>query len=107
MSRTRVSWVLDVGCWMLDVFRSYVAPVASSKLYAKLRTGTGSEPKPGVKFMKWSWRLLNVAGIGIYIHVTFFILLIWIGWSNFLTRHRWDDALSGIAFILTLFVVVV
>jgi Zn-dependent protease/predicted transcriptional regulator len=57
--------------------------------------------------MRWSWRLLKVAGIGIYIHVTFFILLIWIGWSNFLPRHRWQDALSGIGFILILFGVVV
>jgi Zn-dependent protease/predicted transcriptional regulator len=57
--------------------------------------------------MRWSWRLLNVAGIGIYVHVTFFVLLIWIGWSGFSARHRWEDALSGIAFILTLFVMVV
>jgi Zn-dependent protease/predicted transcriptional regulator len=57
--------------------------------------------------MKWSWRLLTVAGIGIYIHVTFFLLLFWVGWSNYLPRHRWEDALGGIAFILALFGVVV
>jgi len=57
--------------------------------------------------MKWSWRLLRVRGIGVYVHVTFFVLLIWIGLSNYLFRHRWQDALNGVAFICILFVIVV
>ena len=57
--------------------------------------------------MRWSWRLLKVAGIGIYIHVTFFLLLGWVAWSNYVLRHEWEDALSGVAFIVTLFVIVV
>jgi Zn-dependent protease/predicted transcriptional regulator len=57
--------------------------------------------------MKWSWRLFRVRGIGIYLHVTFFILLVWIGAANFLLRHRWEDALAGVAFIVVLFTIVV
>lgn len=57
--------------------------------------------------MKWSWRLMTVAGIGIYVHVTFFVLLAWVGWSSFLLRHDWADAWGGIAFIVALFVIVV
>src|SRR6185436_5240805 len=30
-----------------------------------------------------------------------------IGWSNYVQHHRWEDALSGVAFILTLFCIVV
>jgi Zn-dependent protease/predicted transcriptional regulator len=57
--------------------------------------------------MRWSWRLLRVAGIGIYIHVTFFLLLLWAGWNGFAPRHDWVEALNDVVFILTLFVIVV
>lgn len=43
----------------------------------------------------------------IYVHVTFFLLLIWVGVENYLVKHRWEDALSGIIFILALFTIVV
>lgn len=57
--------------------------------------------------MRWSWRLFRAGGVGIYVHVTFFLLLIWIGVANFLVKHRWEDALAGIVFILVLFTIVV
>lgn len=57
--------------------------------------------------MRWSWRFATVAGIGVYVHVTFFLLLLWVGWSFFMMRQRWEDALAGLAFILMLFVIVV
>src|SRR5438477_9316142 len=57
--------------------------------------------------MAWSWRICKVAGIGIYMHVTFLLLLVWIGTRYFLERHRWEDAASGIGFILVLFGIVV
>jgi Zn-dependent protease len=57
--------------------------------------------------MKWSWRLLTVAGIGVYVHVTFILLLVWAGWMGFAPRHNWGDAFDYIGFILTLFVIVV
>jgi Zn-dependent protease len=40
-------------------------------------------------------------------HVTFLILLAWVAASHYLVRHRWDDALSGLGFILALFAIVV
>lgn len=57
--------------------------------------------------MKWSWRLFRAGGIGIYVHVTFFLLLIWFGAANYLVRHRWQDAAYGIFFILVLFAIVI
>ncbi|HLX68819.1 MAG TPA: site-2 protease family protein [Verrucomicrobiae bacterium] len=57
--------------------------------------------------MKWSFRLFRVGGVGIYVHVTFFLLLIWVGVENFLVEHRWEDAVAGIIFILALFTIVV
>jgi len=56
--------------------------------------------------MKWSWKLATVAGIGLYVHATFFLLLAWIGITYWLAGGS-AAALSGIAFILALFACVV
>lgn len=57
--------------------------------------------------MKWSWKLGEVAGIGIYMHSTFLILLGWVALSHFLERHSVADAIDGLVFIVALFGVVV
>lgn len=57
--------------------------------------------------MRWSWRLFRAGGVGIYVHVTFFLLLIWVGVENYLVKHRWEDAVAGVVFILALFTIVV
>ena len=40
----------------------------------------------------WSWKLGQVAGIDIYMHGTFLILLAWVGVSHYLQRHHLADA---------------
>lgn len=57
--------------------------------------------------MKWSWRIARVAGIGLYMHVTFLILLAWVGVSYYLKRHQWQDVVGGLAFVGALFTIVV
>src|ERR1051325_1551989 len=57
--------------------------------------------------MKWSWRLGRIAGIGIYMHVTFLLLLGWVAMRAYTARHRWEDAVAGLSFICALFVIVV
>ena len=32
--------------------------------------------------MKWSWRLGHIAGIGVYVHATFPLLLAWVALSQ-------------------------
>jgi len=56
--------------------------------------------------MKWSWKLGTVAGIGLYVHATFFLLLAWVGVTYWLAGGS-AAALSGIAFILALFACVI
>ena len=56
--------------------------------------------------MKWSWKLGAVAGIGLYVHATFFLLIAWVGVTYWLAGGS-AAALSGIAFILALFACVV
>jgi len=56
--------------------------------------------------MKWSWKLGTVAGIGLYVHATFFLLIAWVGVTYWLAGGS-AAALSGIAFIIALFACVV
>src|SRR6266498_3218488 len=55
----------------------------------------------------WSWKLGRVAGIDVYMHGTFLILLVWVAVSHYLQRHDLAHAGAGVVFILTLFAIVV
>jgi Zn-dependent protease len=57
--------------------------------------------------MSWSWRIGRIAGIDVFIHFTFFLLLAWIAYSYYALRGSMADALGGVVFILALFGVVV
>ncbi|MCH9696776.1 MAG: site-2 protease family protein, partial [Gammaproteobacteria bacterium] len=57
--------------------------------------------------MKWSWKLTRLAGIDVYVHATFFILLAWIGLRYWLLEGNWIAVISGIGFVLALFACVV
>jgi Zn-dependent protease/CBS domain-containing protein len=55
----------------------------------------------------WSWKLGRVAGIDVYMHATFLILLAWVGVSHYVRRHHLADAAAGLVFILALFGIIV
>lgn len=57
--------------------------------------------------MKWSWKLVRFAGIDVYVHATFFILILWIGLSYWQVEGTPAAVVNGIGFILALFVCVV
>lgn len=57
--------------------------------------------------MKWSWRVGRIAGIDVYVHSTFLLLLGWVASFYYLERHRVADAVSGLIFIVTLFGIIV
>lgn len=57
--------------------------------------------------MKWSFKLIRFAGIDVYVHATFFILLLWIGLSYWQLTGTIDAVINGIGFILALFTCVV
>jgi len=57
--------------------------------------------------MKWSWKLIRLAGIDVYVHATFFILILWIGLSYWLLEGTLSAVFNGIVFILALFACVV
>ena len=53
--------------------------------------------------MKWSWKIGTIAGIPIYIHSTFVLILLWVGWVNASRGQGLVATLAGIVFILALF----
>jgi Zn-dependent protease/CBS domain-containing protein len=53
--------------------------------------------------MKWSWRVGRFAGIDVYIHSTFFLLLGFIGLTNWLAKRSLAGTLAGVGFMLALF----
>src|SRR5690606_35343714 len=64
------------------------------------RAGTGG-------LMKWSTRIGTFAGIDVYVHTTFFILILWIAFAYWRVEQSVGAALAGVAFILALFACVV
>jgi len=57
--------------------------------------------------MKWSWKIGQFAGIGVYMHVTFLLLIGWVALSYWLQERSVSMVISGIAFILAIFACVV
>ncbi len=57
--------------------------------------------------MKWSVRIGRAFGIPVYMHLTFLLLLAWVGWSQWAQSKSLDAALMGVLFILALFACVV
>ncbi len=51
----------------------------------------------------WSWNIGRIAGIPIYIHWTFLVLLAWIGYSGFRQGHSGQEAAVEVGFMLALF----
>src|SRR5512137_359868 len=57
--------------------------------------------------MKWSWKIARFWGIDIYMHATFLLIVLWVGFSYWVQLHSWEAVLGGVLFILALFVCVV
>jgi len=53
--------------------------------------------------MKWSWKIAKVAGIDVYLHMTFLILIVWIGLGYWQLAGTVAAVVSGVSFILALF----
>lgn len=53
--------------------------------------------------MKWSWKLGHIAGIGVFLHWTFLLLIAWIFISYLAQGESVLAALVGVGFILALF----
>lgn len=57
--------------------------------------------------MKWSWKIAEFRGIGVYVHATFLILIGFVVASHWAVGHDLSKTLEGVAFVLALFTCVV
>jgi Zn-dependent protease len=57
--------------------------------------------------VSWSWRIGRVAGIDVYVHFTFSLLIAWVVLANYFDYGDLAQAAYGVVFILALFGVVV
>jgi Zn-dependent protease/predicted transcriptional regulator len=57
--------------------------------------------------MKWSTKIGTFAGISVYVHTTFLMLIAWVGVAHWQAEHSLGAAIRGVAFILALFACVV
>jgi len=57
--------------------------------------------------MKWSWKIGRFAGIDVFLHTTFLLLIGWIGFSYWMQTRSVSSTLEGVGFMLALFASVV
>jgi Zn-dependent protease/predicted transcriptional regulator len=57
--------------------------------------------------MRWSTRIGTFAGIGVYVHATFLILIAWVAFAHWQVSQSVAAAVMGVLFILALFACVV
>ncbi|MBN2489897.1 MAG: site-2 protease family protein [Planctomycetes bacterium] len=57
--------------------------------------------------MRWSWKIAEVAGIGVFMHWTFLLLIAWILVSHIAQGSSAGVALEGVAFVLAIFACVI
>ena len=53
--------------------------------------------------MKWSWKLGQVAGIGIFVHWTFLLLIAWIVYIYLSQGSDLAGVIDGVVFVLAIF----
>jgi len=57
--------------------------------------------------MKWSWRIGRIAGIGVYVHATFVLLLVWIALVEYRASGRLAAVAPALLLVLAVFAIVV
>ena len=57
--------------------------------------------------MKWSWKIGEFSGIGIYIHATFVLIIAWVVLIHWNQGHDLPTIIGGVIFVLALFLCVV
>jgi len=53
--------------------------------------------------MAWSWKIARIAGIGVYVHATFLVLLAWIALLHWQQHRNLAAVVAGVGYILALF----
>ncbi len=54
-------------------------------------------------YMKWSWKIGSYAGIGVYVHATFLLVIGWVVWTHWSAGQSLAMTINGLLFVLALF----
>jgi Zn-dependent protease/predicted transcriptional regulator len=57
--------------------------------------------------MRWSWKLGEFSGIGVYVHATFSIIILWVAITHWAEGEGFEGILAGVLFVLAIFACVV
>ena len=57
--------------------------------------------------MRWSWKIGRLVGIDLYVHATFFLLILWVAIVYWVGGRSLAAVVNGVVFILVLFACVV
>lgn len=57
--------------------------------------------------MRWSWKIATIAGIGVYVHATFLLILAWVAFASYQREQTGEAVLRGIVYLLAVFFIVV
>jgi Zn-dependent protease/CBS domain-containing protein len=57
--------------------------------------------------MRWSWKIAEILGIGVYVHATFWLLILFVLFGSWSQGHTVARAVMGVLFVLCLFACVV
>ncbi|HEX5483455.1 MAG TPA: site-2 protease family protein [Terriglobia bacterium] len=57
--------------------------------------------------MRWSWKIGRLAGINVYMHVTFLLLILFILVVDWMNGHNLATTLTGIIFVLIIFACII
>jgi len=84
---------------------STLQPPASRRFFARRHSKVEPEPVTPVETarMSWSWKMGRFAGIDVYIHATFLLLILWLLGLHFTRGSNVAETLAGIGFVLALF----
>jgi len=57
--------------------------------------------------VRWSWKIGRLVGIDLYVHATFFLLILWVAIVYWVGGRSLAAVVNGVVFILVLFACVV
>jgi Zn-dependent protease len=53
--------------------------------------------------MKWSWKMVEITGIGVYVHATFLLIIGWVVLMHWTQGHNLVTTVVGVIFTLAIF----
>lgn len=86
---------------------SRVAAVPPSRLPARSDAPRSASPRPRVAARRWSRKLVTVAGIDVYVHGTFLLLIAFVAFSDLVAGQGVAAMVRGTLLILAVFTTVV